>query len=423
MKKLTKLTEQQKAAIPAHVEKWIAKGLSTEPADFEIFERAVKKCYKFAGLDIDIPIIRVKNPFIGAFTASIAREIIKKYKNNSSVDSSVDSSVRSVVDSAVGSAVDSSVDSSVDSAVDSAVRSAVGSSVYSEIDSSVRSAVGSSVDLAVYSAVDSAVISAVDSAVDSAVGLAVDSSVGSSVDSAVRSAVRSAVGSEVRSAVDLAFGSAVIKNISWHEWFGGKLWTAWQAYLDYYLSICKLELSDNIMDRIKCYRDAQMSAGYWWPNKNFIIVCDTPDTINLDDNGRLHSDDGMAIRWRDGVGLYFSHGQKIPGWIITSPEKITVENIQSEKNVEIKRVMIEKYGVSRYLVDIKAKIVDMDSLTLVGSAPRALIKDHAGNQWLIGTDGSTARVYHMAVDTSIKTCKEAHEQLCGFSEDRLLVEC
>ena len=147
------------------------------------------------------------------------------------------------------------------------------------------------------------------------------------------------------------------------------------------------------------------------------------DTINLDDNGRLHSDDGTAIRWRDGVGLYFSHGQKIPGWIIISPEKITVENIQSEKNAEIKRVMIEKYDVSRYLIDIGAEIVDMDSLTLVGSAPRALIKDKAGNQWLIGTDGSTARVYHMAVDAQIKTCKQAHEQLCGFDEDRLCVEC
>lgn len=29
MKKLTKLTKEQKAAIPGHVKKWIAKGLST----------------------------------------------------------------------------------------------------------------------------------------------------------------------------------------------------------------------------------------------------------------------------------------------------------------------------------------------------------------------------------------------------------
>ena len=131
----------------------------------------------------------------------------------------------------------------------------------------------------------------------------------------------------------------------------------------------------------------------------------------------------MSIRWRNGIGLYFSHGQKIPGWIVISPEKITIDHIQKEMNMEVQRVMIEKYGVSRYLMDIKADIVDMDSLTLVGSAPRALIKDQKGNQWLIGTDGSTARVYHMAVDSGIKTCKAAHEQLSGFSEDRLLVEC
>src|SRR3990167_6074749 len=164
MKKLTKLTDEQKSAIPAHVKKWIAKGLSTEPTDFAKFEIAVRECYKFANLNPDVPIIRVSNPFVGAFAAAIAMEIIKKHEISSVVGSVVDSEVYSVVDSEVYSAV------------------------YSEVDSEVDSEVGSE----------------------------------------VYSAVRSAVGS---------------KEIKWHNWLGGKLWCAWQAYVDFYLSVCKLELS------------------------------------------------------------------------------------------------------------------------------------------------------------------------------------
>jgi len=64
----------------------------------------------------------------------------------------------------------------------------------------------------------------------------------------------------------------------------------------------------------------------------------------------------------------------------------------------------------------------MDSMTLQGSAPRALMRDDLGNMWLVGTDGSTARVYTMAVPSDVSTCKEAHERICGFGENRLIAE-
>ena len=109
-------------------------------------------------------------------------------------------------------------------------------------------------------------------------------------------------------------------------------------------------------------------------------------------------------------------------YVIESPHKITLKLIKEESNQEIKRVMIERYGISKYLMDVGAKILDMDTLTLEGSAPRALMEDDNGDRYLIGSDGSTSRVYHMRVDNNINKCNEAHNLLAGFDENLILVE-
>jgi len=43
------LTPEMRAAIPAHVARWTAIGLSTEPADRATAEDALRRCYGFAG--------------------------------------------------------------------------------------------------------------------------------------------------------------------------------------------------------------------------------------------------------------------------------------------------------------------------------------------------------------------------------------
>jgi len=238
---LEKLTDEMRAELKPHAEKWIANGLSTKPMDDNDkseFKSAIEQAYKLIGRK-EPRVVFVKSPLVGKYAAGLASALLHKTKGkvysavdsavssevdsevdsavysavSSEVDSEVYSAVRSEVDSEVYSAVYSAVDSAVDSAVYSAVSSAVYSAVYSAVDSAVDSAVYSAVSSAVYSAVDSAVSSAVDSAVDSAVysavRSAVSSEVDSEVDSEVYSAVRSAVSSAVESEVDSAVSSAV----------------------------------------------------------------------------------------------------------------------------------------------------------------------------------------------------------------------
>lgn len=48
-KEITELTEEQRAAMPGWVDKWVANGLSTEPADFDKAEKAAVACYNLIG--------------------------------------------------------------------------------------------------------------------------------------------------------------------------------------------------------------------------------------------------------------------------------------------------------------------------------------------------------------------------------------
>jgi hypothetical protein len=348
--RITRLTDQQRAAMKPWAEKWIKIGLSCEPANREAAEAAYRACYRFAGLRDDVPIIWVESPIVGALAASIAASMLH--------DSAVGSAVRSAVHSAVGLAVGS--------AVRSAVRSAVDSAVHSAVDSAVRSAVDSAVD----SAVHSAVRSAVDSAVRSAVGLAVSS------------AVDSAVGLAVRSAVDSAVDSAEKKNsaIFWHFWCGGQFWSYWPAFESFFRSECSLVLAGDLPDRAAAWAATSANAGYWWPNKSFIIACDRPRHIRRDDAGRLHSETDTAIEWRDGWGLHFWHGTRVPDHWITERSTLDPRDVIRAENVEQRAAGAAIVGWPKMIDVLEARVIDRHESPEIGELIEMTLPglDHPG---------------------------------------------
>ena len=163
----------------------------------------------------------------------------------------------------------------------------------------------------------------------------------------VRSAVDSAVGSAVDSAVGVKF---------WHYWIGGSLWPAYASWFTFMRDV----LGVQIPAIGQAYETQARSAGYAWPNRDFLIICDRPADILLDAQGRLHGANGKSIHWRDGWGLYHWHGVEVPAHVIEEPAKITVREIEDCKNAEVRRVMIERYGQDRYLVESGAKEIHRD---------------------------------------------------------------
>lgn len=90
------------------------------------------------------------------------------------------------------------------------------------------------------------------------------------------------------------------------------------------------------------------------------MVCARPTSISRDAQGRLHNDSGPAIAWPDGWSVYSVHGVRVPKELITDRSWLTVDRIRQERNAEIRRVMIERYGKDIYLKDSGAKMIHRD---------------------------------------------------------------
>jgi len=138
-----------------------------------------------------------------------------------------------------------------------------------------------------------------------------------------------------------------------------------------------------------------------------------------DDQFRFHSDYSPA-RIKFSSCQYFVHDVMVPPEVITSPKSITREQILNERNQEVKRVMMERYGFERLLSSGDVNIID--------SKPAG-----AGEYRLLSFDDpnlrdsamllvqvvcpSTGQKYILRVPPYLETVDEAVAWTFGFEND------
>lgn len=199
---------------------------------------------------------------------------------------------------------------------------------------------------------------------------------------------------------------------------------SWLSFYDFFRTeVGLIEETNIVMGLINVAK----TCGWYYCYDDICFVSKKPVICNLDDNNMLHSETGPAIAYEDGISIIYAiHGVIVPEYVVMKPDTITVKDINDESNEEIKRVKIDQFGVSKYLTEVKASIVDMDMVKVnpfddkSPVMPRALMKDSKNNFYLVGTDGSTKRTYYMNVPNTVKTCQEAHNAISPLDEDNII---
>jgi len=103
----------------------------------------------------------------------------------------------------------------------------------------------------------------------------------------------------------------------------------------------------------------------------------------------------------------------VPMWLIESPRMLTVERIAQEKNDEIRRIMIERYGAGKWLEDSGAKPVQSDDWgTLFDLGPYRIVKLINSTE---DEDGSR-REYYRTVPRECNTARSAIAWSYGLEE-------
>jgi hypothetical protein len=149
------------------------------------------------------------------------------------------------------------------------------------------------------------------------------------------------------------------------------------------------------------------------------LVSERPTTISFDDRWRLHNADAPAVRYLDGWSIYAWHGVQVPQEIITKPEEMTTSMIERERNIDVRRVMIERFGAAQYVLQSGAQEIHRDQFGVL------YLKPLPGDDSIVMVkvinktpepDGSS-REYFLRVPPDMRRAKAAVAWTFGMSED------
>jgi hypothetical protein len=147
-------------------------------------------------------------------------------------------------------------------------------------------------------------------------------------------------------------------------------------------------------------------SGYWLIQDGAFIV-HRPKILACDEAGRLHSETGKCVEYRDGWGFYAWHGVPVPEKAILAPEQLTREDFLNAPNLEVRRVIWERMG-NRFVPELGGYMY------VIESGPRGVLYEveqpfspERIARYVQVQDASTARQYFLRVPPTIQTAAEA----------------
>ena len=224
--------------------------------------------------------------------------------------------------------------------------------------------------------------------------------------------VESQVWSQVRSQVESQVESQVWSGIN--NYWGGQFWASWYAYISFFHDVCGL--NDATLSSYALGENLRTSGWVWW-HEDVCAISDRPVQIYRDDRGRLHAADTMAIAYPDTWGVYAWHGVRVPDQVILKPDTLTAEQILVEANAEVRRVMIERHGLDRFLSKANAKQLHTDQdgrrilhrIELPGDEPIVAVQVKCP---------TTDQTYFLRVPPQIDRCDKAVAWTFGYEKVR-----
>ena len=211
---------------------------------------------------------------------------------------------------------------------------------------------GASVWASVRASVGASVWDSVGDSVRASVGDSVGDSVWDSVWASVRASVGDSVGASVWASVGDSVGASVWASVN-------SFWECcWLAFYAYFREVCGL----TVCDRLDGLMALHQSSGWWIARQGRALISDRPNVLKRDARGRLHSEDGPAIAYPDGWRIYAWHGVVVPERVIEHPDCLTAAQIRDERNAEVRRVMLERFGTARYIREIGAHKLHSDDV-------------------------------------------------------------
>lgn len=173
------------------------------------------------------------------------------------------------------------------------------------------------------------------------------------------------------------------------------------------------------LPEVKGLLSLSKQTNWFWLFDKVCIVTYRPQMLLTDVNGRLHNEHGPAIEHNDGWCVYYRKGIPIPERVIRFGYRKNLQEIEQEQNLEIRRHLIEMYGIEQYLKDAEAVKIHEDECGALYVKDDILDESLKMVKVLNSTpepDG-TSNWYYLRVPPSVKTAREAVAWTFFMTED------
>ncbi len=147
-------------------------------------------------------------------------------------------------------------------------------------------------------------------------------------------------------------------------WFKAQLYSSACSLLDFYVSVLNCSCNPIKWQALKSLLEY---CSWILPYENICIVCDRPLHLRFDDQNRLHAEVEPAIEFTDGYSLYSYHGVTLPEkYGKVQPQQWPATWLLTEKNAELRRILIQGIGYARICQELKAiELNDWQEYTLL----------------------------------------------------------
>lgn len=196
---------------------------------------------------------------------------------------------------------------------------------------------------------------------------------------------------------------------------GGNQWAHWLAYQDF----CVEEHGVLVEGKnvFLPYRELGLHSGPRYMHEKFCIISDRPTVLSANDRNQPHNPNGPSHAWGDDIKYWHIDGIQLTEQIVMKPETLTVQQVIDQGNVDVKRIMCERMGWEKYLVESGAVPMDRRKNDIEVTL-EVLYETNLENNILLVSDprpashGHKGAVLHaIEIPKEAKTCEEAQKFL------------
>ncbi len=358
---ITKLTKEQEKGIIEWRDHCLKIGRDTSPINKELTEKSWKKFYKILGkkeprfwycqspMQANI-VINILEKFDGEGGARIRDNIQKNIVNNikDNIRNNIRKNIRDNIGKNIGKNIWMNVWENIYENIRNNIKSNIRNKIKDNIHKNVKENIVENVLENIWRNVNHNIKLNIKDNIEKNIGVNIQNNIKDNIRENIWENIWVSIGENIEANILNSIENickSKLKKIQTYSFCQHDI--SWIAYYKYFEKYGLLQ-KDKDFEIIDIWYDLACSCGWCYTFENIVFVCEKPSEIHLNDNGQLHNDGDIALKYSDGYGLYMLNGIKVPKYLAITPEsELDIKFFKEEKNADVRAEFIRKYGINR----------------------------------------------------------------------------